>query len=111
MLHLPFSLDEIARLGDALYERDVLPRVTDADLGHIVAIDVESGAFAIDPDQLTAGDRVLARHPDAVLWFRRVGADYVHRFGGRSLTQVLQGHALRIDAVPNGRVTISSLGG
>lgn len=87
MLELSFSLDEIARRGDALYERDVLPHVTDAEMGHIAAIDVATGSFAIDPDQLAAGDRVLARHPDAVLWFRRIGADYVHRFGGRSLAR------------------------
>jgi hypothetical protein len=38
-------------LGDELYERDVLPRVTAADKGHFVAIDPSSGTFAIDADQ------------------------------------------------------------
>lgn len=85
MLELPFDLDELARLGDELYERDILPRVTAADMGRIVAIDVESGSYAIDADQLVAADRVLERNPEAVLWFRRVGADYVHHFGGTSL--------------------------
>lgn len=88
MLDLPFTLDEVARRGDEFYERDVLPRVTAADTGRIVAIDIESGAYAIDADQLAAGDRVLTRNPDAVLWFRRIGSDYVHRFGGRSRAPV-----------------------
>lgn len=82
MSNLRYPPDEIARLGDEFYERLIVPRITDADTGHIVAIDVESGAYAIDPDQLTAADRVLARNPGAQIWFRRVGFGYVHRLGG-----------------------------
>jgi hypothetical protein len=78
------SLDEIARLGDELYERDVLPRMTAEDAGRIVAIDVDSGAYAVHPDQLAAAHQVLASKPEAQLWFRRVGSTYVHHFGGRS---------------------------
>lgn len=85
MLKLPFDPNELARLGDEFYEREVLPRVTAADKGRIVAIDPKSGTYAIDADQLTAADRVLEQHPGAYLWFRRVGYDYVHRFGGGSL--------------------------
>lgn len=91
MHKLPYPMDEIARLGDALYERDVLPRLTDADTGHIVAIDVESGAYAIDPDQLAAAHRVLAEKPGAQIWFRRVGFAYVHHFGGRSIPRFAAG--------------------
>lgn len=75
-----FSLDEIARLGDAIYECDVLPNVAPADNGRYVAIDVISGAFALDVDQLAAADAVRARNPAAQIWFRRVGRTYVHRF-------------------------------
>jgi len=81
MADLPFNRSELARLGDELYERDVLPRVTAADKGHFVAIDPSSGAFAIDADQLAAAHKVRERNPGAYLWFRRVGFDYVHRFG------------------------------
>jgi hypothetical protein len=80
MVKLRHSLDEIARLGDALYEREVLPTVTDGDAGRYVAIDVDTGAFAVDADQLAAADPVLARNPSAQIWFRRVGRAYVHRF-------------------------------
>jgi hypothetical protein len=75
MVKLRHSLDEIARLGDALYEHDVLPTVTDGDARRYVAIDVDT-----DADQLAAADRVLARNPSAQIWFRRVGRSYVHRF-------------------------------
>lgn len=91
MPELRYLPDEIARLGDAIYDRDVLPRMTPADTGLIVAIDVESGAYVIDPDQLTAAHRVLAEKPEAQLWFRRVGFRCVHHFGGRSLSRSATG--------------------
>lgn len=91
MPELRYPPDYIARRGDALYERDILPHMTAADTGHVVAIDVESGAYAIDPDQLTAAHRVLAQQPEAQLWFRRVGFRCVHHFGGRSLSRSATG--------------------
>ena len=80
---LRYTVDEIARLGDDLYERNVLPRMTADDRGRFVAIDVQSGVFEIDADQLTAAHRVLAHSPGAQIWFRRIGSDHVHRLGGR----------------------------
>jgi hypothetical protein len=83
MVKLRHTPDELATLGDELFKRDVLPRTTAADAGCYVAIDVESGAWAIHADQLAAADQLLARNPDALLYFRRVGTKYAHRFGGR----------------------------
>ena len=76
------SLDEIARLGDAIHERDVLPTITEADEHSFVAIDVISGAFAIDADELTATHQVLDQHPEAQLWLVRAGRRYTHRMPG-----------------------------
>ncbi|HEX5725199.1 MAG TPA: hypothetical protein VFX98_07015 [Longimicrobiaceae bacterium] len=84
MVKLRYTTDELARLGDALYEREVAPRASDEDAGHFVAIDVESGAYEIDRDELTAIDRVLARNPGAQLWLRRIAMPYTHRFGPRA---------------------------
>jgi len=75
--------DEVARRGDDLYEREVRPHLKAEDEGKFVVIDIESGAYEIDSDELTASDRLLASHPDAQVWLRRVGSDYVRRFGPR----------------------------
>lgn len=83
MVKLRYSLDEIARLGDEVYERDVLPTVTAKDAGRYVAIDVESGAFEIGADELSAAHGLLARKPDAQVWLQRVGVRYLHRFSPR----------------------------
>jgi hypothetical protein len=72
---------EFGRRGDALYERDVRPRVEPAHLGEFVAIDIGTGDFEVDPDELAAVDRLRARRPDAAVWLRRVGERAAHRFG------------------------------
>jgi hypothetical protein len=76
-------MDEFERRGDEIYERDVQPRVTAEDEGKFVLIDIESRDFEIDADEVDASDRLIARHPDAQVWMRRVGSHYAYRFGPR----------------------------
>jgi hypothetical protein len=78
-----YSKEEFAQRGDAIYENDVRPRLTTADDGKFVAIDIESGVYEVDEDELGAGNRLRARAPDAQIWIVRVGSRFVHRFGGR----------------------------
>ena len=78
--------DEIARLGDEIYERDVRAQVETDHHGEVVAIDVESGHWAIGDNVIAATDRLRAQHPDAVdVWLLRVGYRALHHFGGRPL--------------------------
>jgi hypothetical protein len=81
-----YSKEEFARRGDEIYERDIEPQLGKEDLGKYVLIDIETGAFEIDADELAASDRLLAHHPDAQVWFRRVGSRYARRFGPRRRT-------------------------
>jgi hypothetical protein len=83
MPDLRYSLDELARMGDEIYERDVLPRMTAEDTGRIVAIDVDTGTYAVHGDKLTAIHQVLDAKPAAQVWVKRVGFAYVERFGRR----------------------------
>ncbi len=76
------SKDEFAQRGDAIYESDVRPRLKPEDDGKFVAIDIETGTYEIQVDELAACDRLRARVPDAQIWMVRVGSRYVHRFGG-----------------------------
>ena len=77
--------DEVARLGDAIYDRDVRPHLKPEDDGKFVAIDVETGAHEIADDELAALDRLRARVPKATMWLVKVGSPYVYRFGGHGL--------------------------
>ena len=78
--------DEIARLGDEIYERDIRPQVETDHHGEYVAIDVDSGSWSISDDLRAAAKRLRAQHPDATdVWLLRVGYRTLHHFGGRPL--------------------------
>ena len=78
-----YGKEEFARRGDAIYEKQVLPHLKPEDDGKFVAIDIESGSFEIDEDELGACDKLDARIPDSQTWLVRIGSRYLHRFGGR----------------------------
>jgi hypothetical protein len=78
-----YSKEEFARRGDAIYENDVQPNLSPEDTGKFVAIDIDTGDYEIDVEEMTAGDKLRARLPDAQIWIVRIGSRYVHRFGGR----------------------------
>jgi hypothetical protein len=83
MANLRYTADEVARLGDELYDRVVAPRTAPRDAHLFVAIDVESGEYEIASDELVAAHRLLARNPEAQLWLRRVGAPYLYQSSPR----------------------------
>jgi hypothetical protein len=76
-----YSKEEFARRGDEIYEAQVRPQVEDGNYGKIVAIDIETGAFEVGKNSIIASDRLLAHHPDAQIWFVRIGHRAVHRIG------------------------------
>ena len=78
-----YSIEEFARRGDAIYEREIAPHTKAVDQGKYVLIDIETGAFEIDADELAASDRLMARLPSAQPWLRRIGSRYAHRLGPR----------------------------
>jgi len=75
--------EETARRGDDIYEREIRPRLSPEDEGKFVLIDVESGEYEMDRDEVAASDRLLARRPNARVWMRQVGSRYARRFGPR----------------------------
>ena len=77
-----YSKEEFARRGDAIYDNDVRPQLKPTDEGKFAAIDIDSGTFEIDSDELKAGKRLRARIPEAQIWIVRVGHRSVHRIGG-----------------------------
>jgi hypothetical protein len=76
-----YSREEVARRGDEIYEREVLPHLNPADEAKYALIDIETADYEIDRDEIAASDRLLARHPDAQVWMRQVGSRYARRFG------------------------------
>ena len=69
----------LATRGRDLYENTVRRQVeTEANVGKIVSIDIETGVFAIAEDVLSATRQLLQKHPDAALWTERIGYNAVY---------------------------------
>jgi len=84
-----YSKEEFAQRGDYLYETQIKSQVEVGNNNKIVAIDIETGAFEVADEILTATDRLFERIPDAQSWIVRIGHRAVHRFGARSLRKPL----------------------
>ena len=80
-----YSKEEFARRGNEVYKTQVRSQVEEGNHGKIVAIDIETGAFELAKDTMTASDRLLERCPNAQIWCVRIGYKGVHRFGGGRL--------------------------
>ena len=65
------SLDELARLGSEVYDRQVRPALRSEDNGKFVAIDVETGEYEMDEDDYAAVARLRSRKPAAEMWLMR----------------------------------------
>ena len=75
--------DEVARLADEIYERDIRAQVGAEHHGEIVAIDVESGCWGLGQTATEAReqfDRQRAGVTD--VWGVRIGHCALHHFGG-----------------------------
>lgn len=55
-----YSSEEFARRGTELYDQQVRPQVEKNNTGKVVAIDIETGAFEVADDTITASDLLLA---------------------------------------------------
>ena len=75
------TLDELARLGGDIFDRQVKPKLRPEDDGKFVAIDVETGEFEIDVDDYTAVMRLRSRQPAADIWLLRAGYATTIRIG------------------------------
>jgi hypothetical protein len=78
-----YTKEEFARRGDAIYEREILPKLAAKDVGKFLAIYIETGEFEIAADEMKAGDKLLARIPGAQIWMVRIGHASTRSFGSR----------------------------
>lgn len=78
------SAKEMAQQGDEIYERAIRRQIEQDNYGRVVAIDVNTETYEVGDNALAASNRLLARIPDAEIWFVRVGHRALHRIGGHS---------------------------
>jgi hypothetical protein len=80
-----YSKEEFARRGDALLKSKVCPHLTAADKEKFVAIDIETGEYELDKNEMKAADRLRKRFPNGQIWLVHVSLGYFHRFGGHDM--------------------------
>ena len=78
-------------MGKAIYEQDIRHQVEDDHHGEIVAIDVDSGSWAVAEDLRVAVGRLREAQPEAVnILCERAGYMALRSFGAGSLRRADQ---------------------
>jgi hypothetical protein len=77
----PATREEIARRANVLYQEQIRAQVEPEQLGKFLALDITTGAYEIDSDELRALDRARTKNPNAVLYLLRVGRATTYRLG------------------------------
>ena len=76
-----YSREEVATRGEAIYEREIRHKVESQSKGQYLVLDIETGEYEINPDDLVATKQAMAKRPDAVLYGLRIGYPAAYRLG------------------------------
>lgn len=85
MPHPRLSSDEIADRGQELFERKIRSSLAPGARGSFLVLDVETGDYELDRDELAALQRARARRPGAPLYVVRIGYPTAYRLGRGAL--------------------------
>ena len=83
MPYAKYTPEEVASQGEAIYGQQIRDKVEPEHKGKFLVIDINSSAYEIDDDDLTATKRLLASCPNAVIYGLHIGFPAVYRIGGR----------------------------
>jgi len=65
--------EEIARRGQEYYDRFLRAKLEPEHKGKYLVLDIDTGDYELDADEMTAIDRARAKHPHSVFYILRVG--------------------------------------
>ena len=78
-----YSLQESVRRGTEWYSKSIRSHEDVLDnFGKVLVIDIETGEYEIDRDNLVAAHRILDRKPEAQLYAMRIGCPALGKMGG-----------------------------
>ena len=84
MPYADYSPQEVQLRGEAIYQDVLREKVEAGNKGKFLVVDIETGEFEIDEDDLQATKRALAKRPEAVLYGLRIGHPTAYRLGGHA---------------------------
>jgi hypothetical protein len=74
--------EQIARIAEEMYRRDIRPSVMPQHKGKFLVLDIKTGEYEIDEDDLTASRRLRARVPNGEYFGMRIGYTTSYTFAG-----------------------------
>ena len=75
--------DEVVQRGQALYEQQIRAAVDTAEnKGKMLVINIETGEWEMDADDVVAAQRAKVHFGDALLFSMRIGYSAAYRIGG-----------------------------
>ncbi len=78
----PSSDDENAAGAEALYEEVIRGKVEPENIGKFLVIDIRTGDYVMDAQDVTAMKRAVEKHPNGVFYLMRIGDRVLGRIGG-----------------------------
>ena len=78
-----YSSEEIGRIGEDIYRRDIRSHVLPQHKGEFLVLDIVTGDYEIGADDLQTEKRLRARQPNGVLYGLRIGYTSAYTLAGR----------------------------
>ena len=83
MIHPPTDREAFAQRGEAYYDRVLRSKLEPKHVGKYLVLDIETGDFEVDADEMAALTRAEAKHPDSFFYILRVGYTAAGGIGAR----------------------------
>ena len=81
MPYTNYTPKEVESRGKAIYRQQIRKKVEPKHKGEFLVIDIETGEYEMNADDLVATKRLLAKHPDAVIYGLQIGSPTAYRIG------------------------------
>ena len=82
MPYTNYTSKEVAIRGEAIYKREIRDKVEQKHKGKFLVIDIETGEYEMNVDDLVATKCLLAKYPSAVVYGLQIGSPTAYRIGG-----------------------------
>ena len=82
-----YDREEVSRLGEELYHQTIRDQVMPHQKGKFLVLDIETGDYEVDEDDLQAEKRLRSRDPQGVLYGMRIGYTSAYTLSGRMIEE------------------------
>ena len=82
MPYTNYTSKEVASRGETIYRQQIRDKVEPKHKGKFLVIDIETGEYEMNADDLIATKCLLAKHPSAVVYGLQIGFPTAYRIGG-----------------------------